>query len=258
MVSSLLAAVAVGVIAKYGGSDLAMATAQVIANIGAAIVLTGYEREHEIEADAFACVYSERKFASREPFARVLRKLQFAENARGFDEQVSAFSSHPEIASRIASASRASIAAFDSTDVFTGYDREGVPVVVARLESQGHYERLELFESRPRSISEPSSGASRSANTIGIDYRHKHDYRVYVTFRSLGVLVNPVQWRAIELQTEAGVVLLENSEKTEMGPYDEVGTAFTTDKKQELIGSRVVGIRTPLVTEVAYWVRADQ
>ncbi len=256
--AGLFGAVAAGVLANNGGPDLTLATADLLAQLGAMIVLTGYSREHEIEADAFACVYSEREAEGRAPFTRALRKLQFAQNASGVTDAASVFSSHPGIESRIASAGNATIAPFDSSATFIGFDREGNPAVRVRLESQGHYERLEAtpsYRGRPGSISSPSSPRD-PADVVGLSYRRRHDFRVYATFQSLGVLTSDVRWRSLELATDDGIVVLENSEKTEMGPNDEVGAAFATDKRQTLIRGRIHELRTPLVPEIVHWEQA--
>ena len=99
------------------------------------LVIAGYSRDLEEEADAFALVYATRATGRVRAWQSILSKLENFSERNGIDGG-SIWNSHPDIQERVAHARGLQVDPLSDVDTFVGYDDQGHPVATLRLEAQ--------------------------------------------------------------------------------------------------------------------------
>ena len=262
LVSALLA-VAVGAVVADQSSDLQPGAhvAKWVAELGAIatqIVLAGYSRDHEAEADDFAMAYLLRKTdaQSTAPLTSVLAKLRYA---AAMDGEIwalnSAFSTHPDLETRIARIGGAEVAEFDSSAVFWGCDADGDLLLTVRLVSQGVSSYREAFFLSGKGMKTGAQPAMRPSRSV-VKSRPRVEYRMFATVESTADLADRIQLNALSVRAGGQNYTLSNPEHTELFPVDEVSAVFSTQDVDGLIVGPIEGIRLPYVRDVEHWIRA--
>ena len=99
------------------------------------LVITGYSRDLEEEADAFALVYATRVNGRVRAWQSILSKLECFSERNGVEGR-SVWDSHPGIQERVAHARGLEVDPMSDVETFVGYDNLGNPVATLKLEAQ--------------------------------------------------------------------------------------------------------------------------
>lgn len=120
------------------------------------LVIAGYSRDLEEEADAFALIYATRGDGRVRAWRSILSKLENFSERNGV-EGASVWDSHPGIQERVAHARGLEVDPLSDVESFVGYDDLGQPIATLKLEAQSivEYDKPILGPARPgvRSIS---------------------------------------------------------------------------------------------------------
>lgn len=104
----------------------------IISSVARNIVLAGYSRDNEREADAVAILYSEKNTSDgKRKFLLLLKKLKYLQDFYG-ETKFKLFASHPDLEKRINALQKSQFAFLNPLEKFDGLDKEGN--VVASLE----------------------------------------------------------------------------------------------------------------------------
>lgn len=115
-----------------------------VSQVATGIVMVGHSRQYEAESDAFANIYLStiERNSSNQPFAKVLRKLQYHQDYFDPEGKGSSFlSSHPHIEGRIDAVENSRMSVFDKHATFFGYDKQGDLVATVSFQGQRVYTR---------------------------------------------------------------------------------------------------------------------
>jgi len=198
------------------------------------IVMQGYSRENEQEADIYAINYM--KKVRNDDISHILfeKKAQYHANLMGHIEDETdkpLLRSHPYADYRIQLAENARIEDFGAGMTFRGYDKDGELVAELVLESQCVTKVITRVEtSRP---------ALTSYYAVGKGYREKTMDRLYLfgTISTTTALSDSCEMKDIKIKCGDSKIKLDNKEDTILFPLYETGCVFErdTDKLLECI-----------------------
>jgi Zn-dependent protease with chaperone function len=183
-----------------------------ISQLASSIVLSGHSRRYESEADAMAFMYFEanKLGKGKSSFRNVLRKLQYNQDFYQPEKQGNSFlASHPEIAARIDAIEKSEMKVFSGDDVFYGYNNEGELVATVSFQAQRVYQG----NANPDDSGLQVIALVETTSALGVNERIKD----------------------IKILSNAGVLLLDNKENTEILPNDAVGASFVSKTQRNLV-----------------------
>lgn len=209
--ASLWSALAIGVTAALTKSRNATEVAATLSNIASSIVLTGYGRDMEEEADSFAGIYFEHQGNVYGPqsMVQVLSKLLYAGELTGADPDGGGglFASHPDLPDRIQKVRHTT--ADVAPDVsFEGLDKDEEVVATVRFQWQRHYPRLGSIDG---------------------------GYEMISLIDTTPALGEKAKVKDIKIRTESEWLKLDNKEDMEIEPGESVGAAFVSKSHQQLV-----------------------
>ena len=206
--AATLGGIAAGIVAGLGGGVHTEAAnwAVVMAQLASSIVLTGYARKYEEEADMFATMYfeSNEELSGLSSFSRALRKLQY--NQDFYDPQgksSSLLATHPKIDDRIELVEEGENAPFAREDTFYGYDTADNLVATVSFLGQRVHPKVGL--------------------------------RVLALVESTSALEKGSKIKEMNITIGRRRIKIDNKEDTEILPNDEVGVSFVTKNMRSLI-----------------------
>ncbi len=166
----------------------------------------------------------------------------------------SAFSTHPDLETRISRAGVAELAEFDSSAAFWGCDADGELLLTVRLVSQGisRYREHVFVSSRGMREARPAMRSSRSV----VKTWPRVEYRMFATVESTAQLADRIHLNDLAVRAGGQDYVLSNSEGTELFPVDEVSAVFSTRDVDSLIAGPIEGIHLPYAKGVAHWIKA--
>ena len=180
-------------------ASVAVGLSGLVVQVGSAIALAGHTRQLETEADHFAALYLLRNGKDPAILARALKKLRYHQDLLGVgDRQTSIFSSHPDLANRIALAESTSMKAYEKPPVFDGYSKSGELVATISFEAEAVH--------APAGAAATLTLLAELSTTTALEKQEK------VT--------------ALTLQAGAKSVTLTNTEKTPVNPLDAITVSF--------------------------------
>lgn len=119
--------------AVAAGTDTrTLKTADVLYNVATRLVLFGYSRENEREADIFAKLYLAKNGKTGEKFLLALKKIKYLEEGRGH-KTGGILSTHPGIEERIDRVETTHVGVFERNHIFAGFDSKENEVAELRL-----------------------------------------------------------------------------------------------------------------------------
>lgn len=187
--------------------------ATMVTELATNIVLSGHSRRYESEADSMAFIYFESNKLGKgsTSFRNVLRKLQYNQDYYQPDKTTqSLLASHPDIEERIDAIERSSMQVFGPRDVFLGYNSEGEQVATLSFQTQRVYQ------------------GTINNDDVGL--------QVIALVETTSALEERDRVKGITLATDAGTIVMENKENTEIIPNDAVGASFVSKTNKSLIG----------------------
>lgn len=195
------------------------------------IVMQGYSRENEQEADIYAINYMKKVRNDDISHILVEMKLQYYSNLMGHvedEEDKPLLRSHPYPDYRVQLARNARIEDFGSGLRFRGYDKDSELVAELVLESQ--------CVTKVITKAETSRPALTSYYAVGKGYRDKTMDRLYLfgTIRTTTALSDSCEMRSIKVNCGEKTVKLDDKEDTILIPLYETGCAFESDTDQLL------------------------
>jgi len=207
----------VGPIAKNVPAGLFTNILSSFSGIAAQIVMSGYSREFEQEADYYAVSYLMQQ-NDKQSMIKVLLKLQYYSSIQGIiSERMKVLAKYPNIDDRINYVQNASVRRFPTDCIFSGYKKSGDIVGQIQFDSQ-----------------------CLALNNL----------EVFVKITTTSALGREQKIKTIKIITNGREHELENKEGIIIFPNDEVGCSFQI-KKLELI-DRIDGIILKL-GEVNVW-----
>ena len=266
IVGGVMAAAVESKVKSAGTRDLITQTVTILATLSAQIVLAGYSREFESEADGYAAEYlmSGRGLANADPLVRITAKLRYAGFASGtqFAQRPTGFDTHPDLDSRIGGARSAVSAAFDSAEVFNGVDADGNVVATMRFVCQAMFERQKRANPEIEGAGSGWGGITRSSNTESdVEYVLRRAVSVGLEYRAFAILTvvpnafKPIQLGDVVLSTGVEKFELANAEDPAVSPGEQYGLAFTSHDIKSIVVEQIDGIETPVASGVKHWVR---
>ncbi len=229
-----------------------------LGEIASQIVLAGYSREHEAEADDFAMTFLLRKSdaQSTAPLVSVLSKLRYAAATDGeIWAHQTAFATHPDIETRISRTGGAELAEFDSSATFWGCDASGEILLVVRLVSQGIASYREHYVLSGKGMRGGGQPAMRSSRVV-VRTKSRMEYRLFASIESTTELADRASLGTLEIRAGGREYFLSNPERTEIFPVDEVSAVFVSRDIDSLIEDPLEEIRLPQIRGVTRWVPA--
>ena len=106
--------------------------ANVLYNVATGLILFGYNRDNETEADTFAKLYLKKSGKSEEKFLLALKKLRYFEERQGHESPV-LLSTHHGIEKRVNRAENSQVGVFESGNIFVGFDSKEKKVAELHL-----------------------------------------------------------------------------------------------------------------------------
>jgi Zn-dependent protease with chaperone function len=180
-------------------ASVAVGLSGLVVQVGSAIAFAGHTRQLETEADHFAALYLLRNGKDPAILARALKKLRYYQDLLGVgDRQTSIFSSHPDLANRIALAESTSMKAYEKPPVFDGYSKSGELVATISFEAEAVH---------------APAGAARTLTLLA-------------ELSTTTALEKQEKVTTLTLQAGAKSVTLTNSEKTPINPLDAITVSF--------------------------------
>ncbi|HUU27927.1 MAG TPA: M48 family metalloprotease [archaeon] len=188
-----------------------------ISSMATQIVLAGYSREYEQEADFYAISYLQQQNQGQS-INNVLLKLQYYSNIQGTAfEKIRVFARYPNIDLRINSVQNASVKKFPSDCIFIGYHKSGDVAAQIQFDSQ-----------------------SLVSNRL----------TVFANLLTTSALSKEQKIKSFKVISEGKEYELENQEDMVILPNEELGIAFQTPSAR-LLG-QIEGIKLKF-GEVTLW-----
>ena len=205
-----------------------------IALFTAKLILSGYSREFEQEADITALAYLKKVRNDWESYASVLHKIQYSANLAGQTaDRVDEFSTHPDIDFRVDCARNAEFQDFAPELTFTGYDQDGEVVAEVIVESQCVSWGIIRADAPVPGVLSPYAAINAGKTTLDKVVKR---LCLYATIRTTGELGQSCAVKEIRLRTESGAVKLDNREDTWVFPFDETGCTFELETGKLISG----------------------
>ncbi len=207
------------------------------------IVLSGYSRDYECEADFYAIAFMN-TMGDRRSYGNMMRKLQYQSNVRGSIWQTGkVFSSHPDIDQRIQFADNAEVSIFSANTGFIGYSSSAQKVAEVRFEAQCATRAQLPVPKEETLISNWKEPGFQRYETVAM-------YKLFATISTTEEIKKARKIKEIKVVSGGKVRKLDNREDTTVSPLHEVGCTFESDSG-ELLGE-IDGIDLKL-DNVAYW-----
>jgi len=212
-----------------------------IIDLFATIILNGYSREHELEADRVSEFYltflgdsSQKLFLEN-----VLKKLLYASGGSPKGETGSSFADHPPIVQRLYMLGFSQIDIFQKPIEFLGYDKFGNLVATFSILGQKQID----INSQITNVRNPYENTDSTVQAV-----------FFTTLRVTEFLKSPCEAKKFNIKGIKGG--FDNKEDTKVFPRTEVGIIFyfKGDKQLDLENANEISFS---LNNIKYWKKSD-
>jgi len=237
----------------------------IMGTLAAQIAISGYSREHEAEADAYAAAYLASRGDGPAALMAVLSKMRYSGIASGQElvSTSSLFDSHPNLDARISTARNAAYAVFDSAETFDALDDAGNVVATLRFTCQSVVSKYRARWAETKGAGNGWGGITGAGeewndteNVLSSLQPDKTgvEYRAFAAFSVASDARRPLRLGSIVVHDGGEKLFLENSENPLVRQGEECGISLTILGRDAIAGRTVDAIEAPDALGVKQWV----